>query len=73
MCLHACVCQLTSRQVLGRVKDFNLDLGTACVSFFYFLSYAVSGRDSNILLTTDSGRPALTLSLVVWCVTPGSP
>ena len=43
----------------GGVRNFNFYPGTGCVSFVCVLSYAVSGRGPGIVLTTQSGRPAL--------------
>ena len=45
--------------VLDRVRNFNLSPRTACVSLICVLSCVVSSEGSDILLTTDSGSPAL--------------
>ena len=43
------------------VKDFNLYSGTGCVFFACVLSYVTSGGGPDILVTTDSVRPAFVL------------
>ena len=41
------------------VRSFNSYPGIGCVSFVSVLSFVVSGGESDIVLTTHSGRPAL--------------
>ena len=47
-----------SGSIPGGVKNFNLYLGTGCVSFV-FLFCVVSFSGPHIVLTTFSGRPAI--------------
>ena len=52
--------------VLGWIGDFNLYPGNVSLSFDCALSYAISGGDPDIMLTTDSGgRVLLLLSSVL--------
>ena len=43
------------------VTDFNIYLGTGCVSFVYILSFVVYGGGPDILLNTYSGSRGLVL------------
>ena len=57
----------------GGVRNFNFCPGIGYVSFVCVLSYVVSSRGPDIVLSTHSGRPALYICLVFWfkdCCSP---